>query len=311
MTELKDDIKHSSPFHAGEQALQTRMGVREQMERFGRRVIRDHLPDQHRQFYQQLPYVFIGHGDENGWPWASMLFNPPGFISSPDDKTLEVHARVVKGDPLQQAMKTGVRLGLLGIELNTRRRNRLAAHISTIGGQGFTLAVDQSFGNCPRYIRPRELADFAGDDLPPVSVTGLTGFDDGAKAMIANSDTFFVASFIDNNGGEASEGADVSHRGGEPGFVRIDNDRTLTIPDYAGNFHFNTLGNFVKNPKAGLLFIDFEQGHLLTLTGRVEILFDSPDIKAFNGAERLWTFRLHQGYWLKNALGLRWRQLHR
>ena len=57
-----------SPFHRGEQEVQQQMGVRDQMERFGRRVIRDHMPDQHRQFYGQLPFIFVGHTDNNGWP---------------------------------------------------------------------------------------------------------------------------------------------------------------------------------------------------------------------------------------------------
>ncbi|WDE13534.1 pyridoxamine 5'-phosphate oxidase family protein [Thalassomonas haliotis] len=308
MADFKDESEKNSPFHQGERALQTRMGVREQMERFGRRVIRNFMPEQHRQFYRQLPYVFIGHGDKDGWPWASILFNKPGFINSPDEKTLIINTRGVEGDPLQQAIKTGIRLGLLGIELNTRRRNRLAAHISRTSEQGFTLAVDQAFGNCPKYIKPRELRGMPARDMPPVLVNDFTSFDDQAKALIEKSDTFFVASFIENSRDQASEGADVSHRGGNPGFVRIDDNLSLTIPDYAGNFHFNTLGNFVKNPKAGLLFVDFENGHLLTLTGRVELLLDSPQVEAFTGAGRLWTFNLHLGYWLKNAMALRWQE---
>lgn len=125
--------------------------------------------------------------------------------------------------------------------------------------------------------------------------------------LISKSDTFFVASYLANNSNAVSEGADVSHRGGKAGFVRVDDKQTLTIPDYLGNFHFNTLGNFVENPQAGLLFIDFEKGHLLTLTGSVEILWDSPDTKFFAGAERLWKFRLDHGFWLKNVLPLRWK----
>ncbi len=81
----------------------------------------------------------------------------------------------------------------------------------------------------------------------------------------------------------------------------------MTIPDYLGNFHFNTLGNFLLNPKAGLLFIDFENGHILTLTGTVEILWDSPDTNYFEGAERLWQFRIDHGHWIKNVLPLRWK----
>lgn len=296
-----------SPFHRGEQAIQQQLGVREQMERFGGRVIRDHMPEQHREFYQQLPFVFVGHADAQGWPWASVLFNEPGFIHSPDNKTLTLDALPVTGDPLGDALLPGTRLGFLGIELPSRRRNRLAAHIVESIDKNIRIQVDQSFGNCPQYIQSRELIRLEDKALPASKVNELQKLDARAQALIAKSDTFFVASYVSNNSGEASEGADVSHRGGRPGFIRVDSDSSLTIPDYLGNNHFNTFGNFSENAKAGLLFLDFESGHLLTLTGTVEILWDSPDTEYFEGAERLWKFHLDHGRWIEHGLPLRWK----
>lgn len=295
-----------SPFHHGEQKIQQRLGVRDKMERFGRQVIRDFMPDQHQDFYAQLPFVFVAHADTHGWPWASILFNQPGFIVATDNKHLQINAVPVIGDPLNYALKMGDRWGLLGIELSTRRRNRLAARINGTSAKNIELEIDQAFGNCPQYIQQRELHRLDPKMLPSVQVVDLKEFDAQALELISNSDTFFVASYVANGSDAASEGADVSHRGGKPGFIRVDSSQLLTIPDYLGNFHFNTLGNFSENAKAGLLFIDFTHGHLLTLTGTVEILWDSPDTKFFAGAERLWTFRLDHGRWLKNGLPLRW-----
>ena len=320
-----------SPFHSGEQWVQSKLGVREQMERFGRRVIRDHMPDQHREFYQQMPYIFIGHADSDGWPWASILFGEPGFMQTPSGKQLHINAQVTPGDPLAKTLHevlgntnaqsdhiAGVPLGLLGVELSTRRRNRLAGRATHISEAGIAINIDQSFGNCPQYIQSRSWS------LPNKNVAtkaqvvseSVNTLDEQAKELIANSDTFFVSSFVANrdgvldNSGVPSEGVDISHRGGMPGFVRHnvnENGKSLlTIPDYLGNFHFNTLGNFVKNPKAGLLFVDFERGHLLMLTGTVEILWDSEEAQHFDGAERLWTFELAQGIWLKHALPAAW-----
>ncbi|NOX42903.1 MAG: hypothetical protein GXP19_04100, partial [Gammaproteobacteria bacterium] len=114
------------------------------------------------------------------------------------------------------------------------------------------LYVNQAFGNCPQYIQTRELeyVDLAVQSA--ACIKELTQFDSQAISLIRNSDTFFVASYVANGSGEASEGVDVSHRGGRPGFIRVEDEHTLTIPDYLGNFHFNTLGNFLVNPKAGL-----------------------------------------------------------
>ena len=295
-----------SPFHRGEQAAQQRMGVREQMERFGNRVIRDYMPDQHQAFYGQLPFVLVGHADKGGWPWASILFNQPGFIRSNDARTLDIDALPVSGDPLADSLQPGTRLGLLGIELPTRRRNRLAAHIVERTDNRIRLAVDQAFGNCPQYIQTRDLEQIDASAMPTPRVDDLVELDSRARALIEQSDTFFVASYVNNGSGNASEGADVSHRGGRPGFIRVD-DNTLTIPDYLGNNHFNTFGNFIENPRAGLLFVDFERGHLLTLTGTVEILWDAPEAEHFEGAQRLWQFHVDHGRWINNALPLRWK----
>ena len=299
-----------SPFHEGEQLLQTRFGVREKMERFGRQVIREYMPDQHRDFYGQLPFIFVGHADKEGWPWASIVFNEAGFISSPSAKELTINALPVAGDPLRESLAfakdENLRLGLLGVELTSRRRNRLAAHITNYSDNQMQLEIDQAFGNCPQYIQTRTLEKSDPDQQQPLSVEDVHQFDDEIQDLISNSDTFFVASYVAQGTGEISDGVDVSHRGGKPGFIRIDNDKRLTIPDYTGNNHFNTLGNFIVNPKAGLLFVDFKTGNLLTLTGRVEVLFDSPDTAFFEGAERLWTFTIEHGRWLKNALPFRW-----
>ena len=307
------DIINDSPFHRGEQVLQQRLGVRERMERFGRKVIRDHMPDQQRAFYRQLPFVLVGHADQHGWPWASILFNPAGFISSADAYSMNINAAPVAGDPLADALQSGTRLGLLGIELPTRRRNRLAAHITNVSAAGIELRVDQAFGNCPQYIQSRELVALEAAVMPAPQVDQITELTPEIRALIEASDTFFVASAncSDSNTGNttdnklARDGADVSHRGGKPGFIRVDGN-SLTIPDYLGNNHFNTLGNFHENPKAGLLFVDFENGHLLTLTGSVEVLWDSDETQHFAGAERLWKFHLDHGRYQKHVLPLRW-----
>lgn len=298
--------KVESPFHRGEQLVQKQFGVREKMERFGRQVIRNYMPEQHQDFYSQLPFVFVGHADENGWPWASILSCQKNLITVLDDKNFHLNVKPMNGDPLQKSLNKGNRWGLLGIELSTRRRNRLSAHIQQVTEKGISLEVDQSFGNCPQYIQQREHYNVDPSVMAKEECIEITEFEQQAYELIDKSDTFFVASYVANGTELASEGADVSHRGGKPGFIRIDNKKTLTIPDYTGNFHFNTLGNFVENPKAGLLFLDFANGHILSLTGTVEILWESPDTEFFDGAERLWTFTLDHGYWLKNTLSLRW-----
>lgn len=300
-------------FHSGELAVQEKLGIAEKMDRLGRRVIRDYMPAQHREFYQQIPMAFLGHTDVNGRPWASVLSGQAGFIQSPDEHKLSFNIQPFQGDPLATALETAnrekpVQVGMLGIELPTRRRNRLTGEISNVGDGGFDLRVHTTFGNCPQYIQTREPSFI--DDNVAGDIVEFSQFNQQTQSFIQNADTFFVASSNQSTSSSADnpdiDGADVSHRGGKSGFVRVDNTTTLTIPDYLGNFHFNTLGNFLVNPKAGLLFIDFDTGDVYTVTGRAEIVWESDEIEHFTGAERLWRFHLEQGYLLERALPLRW-----
>jgi ferredoxin-NADP reductase/predicted pyridoxine 5'-phosphate oxidase superfamily flavin-nucleotide-binding protein len=296
----------SSPFHSGEQKLQSRAGKRDAMEKFGRRAIRNYLPQQHREFYAQLPFIVAGCVDEEGDTWASLLAGKPGFIQSSEATLLSVQHSPIKGDPINKALASdGAPIGLLGIELSSRRRNRVNARVQKpVSGQPIQLAVDQAFGNCPQYIQTRELHYYREPSIQEIGEepVQLTELEDDANRLIDNADTFFVSSFISAKNNPQVEGVDVSHRGGMPGFVKRQNT-TLTIPDYVGNFHFNTLGNFLLNPKAGLVFTDFQSGDVLMLTGSVEILWeDDPEVKAFKGAERAWRFTMKKALWLKKAL---------
>jgi ferredoxin-NADP reductase/predicted pyridoxine 5'-phosphate oxidase superfamily flavin-nucleotide-binding protein len=290
-----------SPWHAGERQLQEHVGVAERMEAFGRKVIRSELPDQHRQFYRQLPFMLYGAVDSDGNPWASILEGAPGFAHSPAPSRLQLDSLPDASDPAQ--LQTGAAIGLLGIELHTRRRNRINGRVGAMTTRGFEVAVQQSFGNCPQYIQLRQFRSVPLAAASTRLVERRDGLDDAARAMIREADTFFVASYVDVDG---QRSVDVSHRGGQAGFVRIEGNR-LTIPDFAGNLHFNTLGNLLLNPRAGLLFIDFTSGDLLHLSGRTELILDGPQIEAFQGAERLWTFEVEKMVRRPAALGLRWR----
>ncbi|ERI51043.1 FAD-binding oxidoreductase [Pseudomonas sp. EGD-AK9] len=293
-----------SPWHAGEKQLQEKVGVAERMEVLGQKVIRDHMPDQHRDFYRQLPFMIAGAVDGAGQPWATLIEGEEGFVTSPDPRRLAFDLAAMALDPLDPAtsgLGAGEAIGLLGIELHTRRRNRINGHIRQASAQRLDIDVEHSFGNCPQYIQLREYSRSpAGRGSARHDASEL---DARSAAMIRGADTFFVASYVEHDDGRRS--VDVSHRGGRAGFVRVEGNR-LTIPDYAGNLHFNTLGNLSVNPRAGLLFVDFATGDVLQLAGRVEIILDSPLIQAFEGAERLWTFDVEQVVLRPAAASLRW-----
>ncbi|MBX5022701.1 pyridoxamine 5'-phosphate oxidase family protein [Rhizobium lentis] len=299
----------ASPWHEGELAMQRSIGVVERMDGPGRNFIRKAMPEQHRAFFPMLPFVVLGAVDARGDVWATVRAGRPGFMSSPVPEALDVELRRDPDDPADAGMEDGDAIALLGIQLETRRRNRLNGVIRRTDAEAFRLRVDQSFGNCPQYIQPRSAA-FVRDPDMPTTIRPLhsVNLDDRARRMVESADTIFVASYVDRDG---ERQVDISHRGGDAGFVRVSAEGVLTIPDFPGNRFFNTLGNLLVNPKAGLVFVDFEAGDLLQMTGKAEVLLDSPEISAFQRAERLWRFTPEEIVLRLDALPLRWSSLHR
>lgn len=277
------------PFNADEQAAQKLAGYR-----MGKAPIRPFLPDQHRAFFPLLPYLFTATPDEQGWPMASVLTGTPGFITSPDPMTLHIDALPRNGDPAAPGFAAGSEVGLLGIDLSTRRRNRANGRIVS-RDRGLTVHVAQSFGNCPQYIQTRRIVarDAAAG---PVEILG--GLDEAARDLLELADTFFVASRARVELG-AEGGFDMSHRGGRPGFVGVQGD-TLVIPDFHGNRFFNTLGNLLGDPRAGLLFVNFNNGDVLQLQGSVTIDWHPGDIGPA-GTERLWRVQVERAWRTRSA----------
>lgn len=287
------------PFHRDELAAQALAGQGAKGA-----PIRPFMPDQHRAFFAGLPYLFAAAADEQGWPVASVLSGAPGFVQSPDPATLRIGALPGTGDPAAAGLVVGREVGLLGLDFTTRRRNRANGRLEAAAADGLTIRIAQSFGNCPQYIQTRHPTAVARLLSPaPAPVERFDGLNDTARALIAAADTFFVASRSRPEVG-AGGGLDMSHRGGRPGFVGVHGD-TLAIPDFRGNRFFNTLGNLLGDPRAGLLFIDFASGDLLQLQGRAAIDW-TPDGTGPAGAERLWRVKVERGWRRRGAFPFAW-----
>jgi hypothetical protein len=85
------------------------------------------------------------------------------------------------------------------------------------------------------------------------------------------------------------------------------NANVLIWPDYSGNTMFQTLGNIAANPHVGLLFIDFESGRTLQVTGRARIIWDRERTAEFAGAERLVELDLEETIEIAGASPFKWR----
>lgn len=286
------------PFHEGERFVQERTGEREGALRNGV-IVGGVIPSRALPFIAEQRMLALGSVDERGGLWASVLFGARGFVSSPDGGSVVIERTLADpghDDVAWSNLRVGVDVGLLAIDLNSRRRLRINGVVSALDDEGVEVSVREAYPNCPKYIQRRDVREHtdARPAEPQPAVRGVA-LDDLRSQLIERADTLFVASR------HPTRGLDVSHRGGEAGFVRVLDPDRLRIPDYRGNSMFNTLGNLMVDDRAGLLFLDFEGGRLLQLTGTTAVHFDVEEDprQPTGGTGRYWDF--HVACWVELA----------
>lgn len=273
-------------FHAGERAVQARAEVSGDWLESAAGFVRPEMPQQHRDFFENLPMLFLGLLDPAGRPWCVPVFGPPGYSSSPTPDTLVLQRAPVLSDELGLVLTPGASVGVVGVDLTNRRRNRMNGRVQRASEGAITIAVDQSFGNCPQYIQTRSLAPARGEPSAAVGRCSSLG-DPAVRRIVESADTFFIASRAASPLEGGSAGVDASHRGGRPGFLGINDDGSLSFPDFSGNRMFNTLGNIESDGRVALFVPDFETGEAVVLTGRASIDWSAGRAGAFTGAERI------------------------
>jgi uncharacterized protein len=265
-------------FHAGERAVQSRAGVADEAGHL-RRGISSAIPDAARPFLASQRIAILAGVDPSGRVWASLVTGPPGVIGAPSPRTLRLAAGLPDADPLSEGLTRGRPLGVLVIDPERRRRLRVNGRVVRADRHAIEMQTHEVFGNCPKYIQARAPEPGAEHERADVAVRSHV-LTESQRLAIERADTLFIASV------HADTGADASHRGGQPGFVRVLDERRLLIPDYAGNNMFQTLGNIAADPRVGLLFVDFGTGTTLQLTGRARILWEPEALALLKGAER-------------------------
>ena len=130
----------------------------------------------------------------------------------------------------------------------------------------------------------RKLADRLNDSIVKKE------FDTDAKKFIESRDMFFLSTINHNNM------PTVSYKGGNPGFVKVINSKTLVFPSFDGNGMFMSMGNIKVNKNVGLLFIAFDKPHRLRVHGKASISKDKNLLKDFKEAELVVKIKL-ENYW--------------
>jgi predicted pyridoxine 5'-phosphate oxidase superfamily flavin-nucleotide-binding protein len=255
----------TTPYHRGERRVQQLAGAGDQAERVGQ-IIQSSVGAGARLFLSTTRALVLAASDRAGRCWVTHRVGQPGFVRA-DQKTVVVIGGVHPQDPIR-AQEVGAFAGGIAIDMARRRRLRFNGRVDQWTDEHIGIQIDQVYGNCPQYIDPA--AQYI-DALPRREASRwFSKLTADQQDIIASAGFFFIGS------AHPEHGADASHRGGPPGFVRVHDQRTLSFPDYTGNGMFNTLGNIAENPHIGLLFVH-DSGTGLQLTGRASIHWGQRD----------------------------------
>ncbi|MEK5643182.1 hypothetical protein BK138_02285 [Paenibacillus rhizosphaerae] len=290
-----------SVFHEGERMVQQRIGVQATADSIGR-MIQPFIPQGFDLFLEQQSIAVIASTDSTGSLWASLITGYPGMIQVKDPKTIEVCTQFVLQDPFVSNIQHNGNVGLIVIDFEHQIRVRVNGNAEFTDENVLRVDVEQIYGNCPKHIQMRSLTPI-DRRLGPVQTFGRLGIlTPEQNRWIREADTFFIAS----SGPEGK--TDASHRGGNPGFIKMLDDDALVFPDYRGNMLFNTLGNIQINPNTGILFLDFNMGRTLQLTGRSSIVWEvsGEEKLRFPGAQRLVEFRINGVIQAENVIPFDW-----
>jgi len=248
-----------SGFHRGELAVQSEAGVRDEAARMARMLEPVELSGGLAGFLADQSFLAVTGRDATGRLWTSPLPGPAGFLEVRSGRELAVHIGLDADDPLH-GITAGQKIGTTTVDFARRRRLRIDGVLTTATDDLLVIEVEQAYGNCPQYIQQRLLVPEAAGPQAAAGARRGTSLGPDDVELIRSADTFFLGT------AHPRRGADASHRGGPPGFVRLD-ESGLWWPDYPGNNLFNSLGNLAVSPEAALLFLDFTTGATLHLSG--------------------------------------------
>ncbi|QIX02034.1 hypothetical protein AMS68_007551 [Peltaster fructicola] len=220
---------------------------------------------------QIAPLVAIGVL-KDGKPWTSVWGGESGLGKAIAQGVIGVRTAVPGCDPVVEELfqdglvrEEGQGRMVSGLTIDLEARKRVKFFGRTIvaalkdGEAQLVLKVEQSLGNCPKYLNKRRITS-----VSPAPTLISETLSSQALDLINKTDLFFITSSY-------NEDMDTNHRGGPPGFLRCV-DSTLYWPEYSGNRLYQTLGNLKLNPLAGISVPDFVTGDMLYMTGRAEIL---------------------------------------
>ncbi|KAF1925071.1 uncharacterized protein M421DRAFT_70768 [Didymella exigua CBS 183.55] len=281
---------------------------------------------------QRAPLLAFGTLDNEARPWTALWGGAPGFSGPIGDDFVGTRTLVDgKYDPVVQALVGGGEKGEmvrpegegkmisgLALDLVTRKRVKLAGKMAAGSLRSVEVEVEegaespadapptqdqiqlvteieQSMGNCPKYMNQYEIHPAL---LAPSVLSSGPSLSPEAASLVERADMLFLST---------SGGADMdtNHRGGAPGFIRTISASRIVYPEYSGNRLYQSLGNLQLNPLIGVTIPDFETGNVLYTTGRASILIGPDAEKMIPGINLAVDITLTETRLVKHGLAFR------
>jgi predicted pyridoxine 5'-phosphate oxidase superfamily flavin-nucleotide-binding protein len=255
-----------SQYHSGERKAQQLAGEQDIADsREG--MMRSSIPRQVFDWLTEQTLLAIATMDATEHLWATVVPGRPGFLHADANGTHLWVDRIMPPSVLSN-LKSGGNIGLLAIDLISRQRMRINGNATALPA-GLHVSVQEAFFNCPKYITRRvALPSTAQNEFTKQEGDHLLA---EHLQLLNETDLLFLATT------HPDRGLDVSHRGGDPGFVQLLPDGRIRLPDYPGNSLFNSLGNLLIDSRIALAIPNLRTGTILQVTGTATIQWHDRD----------------------------------
>ena len=254
-----------SQYHSGEREAQ-RLAGEQHIADDREGMMRHSIHPGAFQWLHAQSLLAIATRDDEGHPWATVLTGKPGFLQA-DDKGASLWIDRTMPSAVLRDLRQNANIGLLAIDLVSRQRMRVNGTATAVPS-GLHITVAESFFNCPKYISRRVALPSAD---AAASANEGTELRSEHLQLLSETDVLFLATT------HPERGLDISHRGGDPGFVQLQPDGRIRIPDYTGNSLFNSLGNILVDPHIGIAIPNLRTGNILQITGTATIAWHDED----------------------------------
>lgn len=247
-----------SVYHEGEVYVQELMGVRDLANSLSS-MFQNTLSPVAIQFLKSINFSILSFNIDNKELFSCVVYGLESFIKIVNLDEILISLDKKSFIPKHIINHENLSIGFLGLDFENKMRIRINGK-GKIQDNNLHFKIKQVYSNCPKYIEARKLIG-KKEFQKNTAIYNYSEFNQKSEDIIKNANTFFLSSC------HIIRGADVSHKGGYQGFLKVVGPSKLEFDDFAGNNMYNSLGNIHINPQVNIVVIDFDKNDILHIQG--------------------------------------------